>query len=374
MLHPYRLLMGEAMKKNSTGTAALLLAAVLFLEVPVQAISAEKAVVMDPVGNTVVYEKNSLDPSLIASTTKIMTGLLVAETCNVLEQVRIPKEAVGVEGSSMYLQEGEVLTVQELLYGMMLRSGNDAAAALAIHCAGSIPQFAVMMNQKAAELGMKGSHFENPHGLDGVHHISTARDLGILSCAAMKNPIFLKTVSTKQIRVGDRYLKNHNKLLWRYPGCDGVKTGYTKAAGRILVSSAVKDGRRLTAVTINDPDDWNTHTALLDQGFRRFQKKLLFHKGQKLQDLPVEGGTGRTVPIFAGEDFSFFMAEGERAVALLQGPGFVFAPVVKGASAGEALVLVSGTVSGKIPVFYGRTVEQESEETHFLNRIFGGRS
>ena len=349
-----------------------MLAAVLFLELP--AAAAEKAIVMDGVGDTPVYEKRIHERSLIASTTKIMTGLIVCETCNVLEQVKIPKQAVGVEGSSMYLKEGEVLTVQELLYGMMLRSGNDAAAALAIHCGGSIEKFAAMMNEKARTLGMTGSHFENPHGLDGKAHYSTARDLGILTSYAMKNPIFRKTVSTKQVKAGDRYLKNHNRLLWRYPGCDGVKTGYTKAAGRILVSSAVRNGRRLICVTINDPDDWNTHCSLLNRGFEGLQEKQVVWKDRRLEDLPVAGGDRLTVPILAAEDYSCFLREGERAVTILPGPGFVYAPVVKGASAGKALVVVKGTVVGTVPVFYGRTVEQKTEKERFLHRIFGGRS
>ena len=266
-----------------------------------------------------------------------------------------------------------MLTVQDLLYGMMLRSGNDAAAALAIHCGGSIQNFARMMNEKASALGLKNTHFENPHGLDGEQHYSSAEDLGILGLAAMENPIFRKTVSTKQVRIGDRYLKNHNKLLWRYPGCEGIKTGYTKAAGRILVSSAQREGRRLVCVTINDPDDWNTHEMLLNRGFSEYTKKTVFHKGQKLLSLPVAGGEADSVPILASADFTCLLAEGEQAAAILPGPGFVYAPVVKAGSAGEVLVVVSGKILGRLPVIYGKTVEQPEEKT-LLERIFGGKS
>ena len=354
------------------GTAALFLAAVLFLEVPAGAVSAEKALVMDSLGSRVVYEKRSRERSLIASTTKIMTGLLIAENCNMLAPVKIPREAVGIEGSSLYLKEGEVLTVQELLYGLMLRSGNDAAAALAIYCDGSIAAFARRMNRKARQLHMDGSHFENPHGLDGKNHYATARDLGILAIAAMENPIFRKTVSTRTVKIGDRVLKNHNKLLWQYPGCDGIKTGYTKAAGRILVSSAKRSGRRLAAVTINDPDDWNTHRRLLDQGFSQYREQLLFKKGQAVEDLPLLAGEENTVPLIAGADFPFLMAEGERAFAIFPGPGFAYAPVAKGGKAGDMLVVIAGKVIGSFPVYYGKTVEQRAEESIFL-RIFGGR-
>ena len=193
---------------------------------------------LDALTGRVIYEKNAKEQSLIASTTKIMTALIVCEQCNVLDRMRIPKEAVGIEGSSMYLQEGEVLTLQELLYGLMLRSGNDAAVALAIYCGGTVEGFAELMNDKARLLGMENSHFVNPNGLDAPEHYSTAADLAVLAAYAMENPIFYKTVSAKSVTVGQRQLTNHNKLLWRVEGADGVKTGYTKAAGRILVSSA----------------------------------------------------------------------------------------------------------------------------------------
>ena len=148
-----------------------------------------------------------------------MTALVICEQCNVLDRMRIPKEAVGIEGSSMYLQEGEVLTVQELLYGLMLASGNDAAVALAIYCGGTVEGFVQLMNDKAYRLGLKSTHFENPNGLDSPQHYSTARDLAVLAAYAMENPIFAKTVSTKSVRIGQRTLQNHNKLPKLPDGC-----------------------------------------------------------------------------------------------------------------------------------------------------------
>ena len=203
------------MRRFFAGTAAALLAAVLFLPVGADAVSARRAYAVDAVSGRVLYEKNPTERSLIASTTKIMTALIVCEQCNVLDRMRIPKEAVGIEGSSMYLKEGEVLTLQELLYGLMLSSGNDAAVALAIYCGGTVEGFAELMNDKARNLGLTGTHFENPNGLDSPGHYSTAKDLGTLAAYAMENPIFYKTVSAKNVKVGDRYLTNHNKLLWR---------------------------------------------------------------------------------------------------------------------------------------------------------------
>ena len=292
--------------------AAALLAAVLFFPCKAYAISAQCAIMLDGQTGRVLYEKNADQRSLIASTTKIMTALVVCEQCNVLDRVRIPKEAVGIEGSSMYLKEGEILTVQELLYGMMLHSGNDAATALAIYCGGTMEGFAQLMNDKARALGMGDSHFVNPHGLDSPEHYSTARDLGTLAAYAMNNPIFAKTVSTKTITIGQRFLRNHNKLLWQVDGADGVKTGYTKAAGRILVSSASSQGRRLVAVTINDSNDWADHKALLETGFRDYSVCQLVKKGQCLGYAEVAGGQDEKVQLLAAEDFFFSLAEGEK--------------------------------------------------------------
>ena len=359
------------MKNRMFGAVAGFLAAALLLAQPAYAISAEKAIVLDGLTGRVLYEKNADSQSLIASTTKIMTALLVCEQCNVLDRMRIPKEAVGIEGSSMYLKEGEILTIQELLYGLMLHSGNDAAVALAIYCGGTLEGFAQLMNDKAHDLGMVSSHFVNPNGLDAPDHYSTARDLAILSAYAMQNPIFAKTVSCKSVKAGERYLTNHNKLLWRLEGANGVKTGYTKAAGRILVSGAKRDGRQLIAVTINAPDDWNDHTALLEDGFSRFSAKTVVEEGQCLGTQAVSGGQAGSVRLIAGEGFSYAMSAAEQVSIQLPGCGFVYAPVAEGQDAGFAHVFVDGAPVGKIPLVYGETVEQEKEEKQTLwQRLF----
>ena len=348
-----------------------MLAAVLFFPVQVQAVSAEKAILVDAVSGRVIYEKNADSQSLIASTTKIMTALVVCEQCNVLDRMRIPKEAVGIEGSSMYLQEGEVLTIQELLYGLMLRSGNDAAVALAIYCGGTVEGFAELMNDKARVLGMEDSHFVNPNGLDAPEHYSTARDLATLAAYAMENPVFYKTVSAKSVKVGDRYLTNHNKLLWRVEGADGVKTGYTRAAGRILVSSATRQGRRLIAVTINAPDDWNDHTHLLETGFSGFAVKRIITAGDVIGAVRIAGGQAGQVQLVADTDFDYALCEGETVQIQLNGPGFVYAPAVQGAEAGFAHVCIGGKAVGKIPLVYGETVEKiPEEEKNFIEKLF----
>ena len=362
------------MKRLLCGAVAAILAAALFLPCQARALSAEKGIVLDANTGRVLFEKNADSQSLIASTTKIMTALVVCEHCNVLDRVRIPKEAVGIEGSSMYLRFGEVLTVQELLYGLMLHSGNDAAVALAIYCGGTVEGFAQLMNDKARLLGMKNSHFVNPNGLDAPGHYSTARDLAVLAAYAMDNPIFRQTVSTKQVRIGERYLTNHNKLLWRVEGADGVKTGYTKAAGRILVSSATREGRRLICVTINAPDDWNDHAALLEQGFSGFIQKTLITEGQCLGTVEVAGGQTERVRLLAKEDFLFALAPGEKVTLQLPGPGFVYGPVARGQEAGYAHVLLDGAAVGKVALVYADTVELEPvPERSLWEKLFGGK-
>ena len=361
------------MKKAICRTAALFLAAVLLFPMRAEAVSARKGIVLDGLTGEVLWERRADEKSLIASTTKILTALVVCRSCNVLEPVKIPKEAVGIEGSSMYLREGEVLTVQELLYGLMLRSGNDAAAALAIHCGGSIEGFARMMNEEAARLGLRGSHFSNPHGLDAPDHYGTARDLAVLAAEAMKNPIFARTVSAKTVRIGERVLTNHNKLLWRLDGAEGVKTGYTKAAGRLLVSSCMRQGRRLICVTVDAPDDWNDHICLLNRAFARFRRTEILRSGQQLGRLSVIGGTAPEVRLLAGEDFVFPLAEDEEIRLLLPERTFCFAPVRKMDPAGQAAVYLGEAEIGRIPVVFGDSVGQKKEKPAPLwRRIFGG--
>ena len=361
------------MKRVFSGTVAVLIAAVLLFPCQAQAISAKKAVLMDADTGRFLYEKDAHSRSLIASTTKIMTALIICEQCNVLDRMKIPAEAVGIEGSSMYLREGEVLTLQELLYGLMLCSGNDAATALAIYCGGTVEGFVQLMNDKAFRLGLQGTHFASPHGLDSPNHYSTARDLAVLAAYAMKNPVFYQTVSTKSVRFGSRSLQNHNKLLWRVDGADGVKTGFTKAAGRILVSSATRQGRRLICVTINDGNDWQDHSSLLEEGFSRYTPNQIVQQGECMGTVSVLGGESERVQLLAGEDFTYPLAAEEKPEILLPGPGFVCAPVVQGQDAGVGYVCLDGKVVGKVSLVYGQTVEYEkTPKRSFWKRLFGG--
>ena len=350
-----------------------MLAVILFFSVPCHAISARSAVLMDCTNGRILYSKDLDRRSLIASTTKIMTALIICEHCNVLDRMRIPTEAVGIEGSSIYLQEGEILTVQELLYGLMLHSGNDAAVALAIYCGGTVEGFVQLMNDKARTLGLTNTHFENPNGLDSENHYSTARDLGVLAAYAMQNPIFEKIVSTKTVKIGERDLRNHNKILWQLEGADGVKTGYTKAAGRILVSSAKRQGRRLVAVTVSDPNDWRDHISLMEEGFQQFAPYCIVKKDVCLGTAEIAGGTQNCVEMIAKDDFTYALAQGERIDIRLPSPGFVYAPVAEGQDAGLAQIYLNDRWIGTVPLVFGQTIEQEAQpEPKFWHRLFGG--
>lgn len=359
------------MKRLFAGVAAAFLAAALFF--PCHATSARNAILLDGQTGRVLYEKQPDEEGLIASTTKIMTALVVCEQCNVLDRVRIPAEAVGIEGSSMYLKAGDVLTVQDLLYGMMLHSGNDAAVALAIYCGGTVEGFAELMNDKAHRLGLNHTHFVNPNGLDAPGHYSTARDMAMLAAYAMENPIFYRTVSTKTVTAAGRTLRNHNKLLWRVEGADGVKTGYTKKAGRILVSSCTRQGRRLIAVTMNDGNDWQDHQQMMEMGFSGYSVRQIVKQGECLGVVPIVSGTADSVELLAVKDFSYALSSDEKVEIVLSQPKFVYAPVAQAQEAGYAYICIDNKTIGKIPLIYGQTVEIKNDiKPSLWSRLLGG--
>ncbi len=278
--------------------------------------SAKSAILMEAESGRVLYEQNIHQESLIASITKLMTALVALESGRPLKGVvPITSESVGVEGSSLYLKEEERITLEALLYGLLLHSGNDAATAIAIHCGGSVEEFVGMMNQKAQELGMEHSQFANPHGLDQEGHHSSAYDMALVGRACLENETLAKMVGTQSISLGGRSFTNKNKLLWYYEGCNGMKTGYTQAAGRTLVSSATRDGMTLICVTLNDPNDWVDHQLLYDYGFETYQMTQLSREKDTMIQLPLAGsllpfaGVGlmesHRYPLKAGESVEF---------------------------------------------------------------------
>lgn len=268
---------------------------------------AQAAALIDVGSGRILYSYHGDERLLIASLTKIMTAIVAIENGNLEDIVKVSRSAVGKEGSSIYLKEGQEMSLHHLLYGLMLRSGNDAATAIAEHVGGSQQGFVFMMNAKAAELGLMNTSFRNPHGLDMEGHYSSAEDLAKLTAYALKNPTFREIVSTKVKRVPnpggkwDYVWYNKNKMLSLYEGADGVKTGYTKAAGRGLVSSATRDGRQLAVVTINDGSDWLDHAQLLDWGFRYFANHRLIAEGEGVQDTPYVAARSFYYPLYEGE-------------------------------------------------------------------------
>lgn len=343
--------------------AAAFAAAVLFLSVCSAAPtdSAKSAILIDADTGRILYAKNSDCKSLIASTTKIMTAVVVLEHCDLNEAYEIPPEATGVEGSSIYLKPGEVLTLRELLYGMMLQSGNDAAVALALACSDSIPEFVDLMNLKAQQLGLHHTHFENPNGLDGEAHYSTAADLARLTQYALKNPDFAEIVSTKSIQLGERCLTNHNKLLWSLDGAIGVKTGYTRAAGRILVSAAERNGRRLIAVTICDGNDWQDHKNLYEYGFAQYPERTLISKGECVGWVDCMDGS-RTF-LTAGEDVTYPAYENENVRVTVVYPKLCFAPGAAGTPAGYAIVTIGDREIGTVTLLWQGRMENDGTVT-----------
>ncbi len=347
------------MRKKIIGvfTAGMLFASAACCPVHAAGVSAVSALVLEPFTDTVLYEQDADRRMLVASTTKIMTAMVVLEHCSLSELVEITPAHAAVEGSSMYLRPGEDYTVEELLYGLLLASGNDAAAALADHCAGSMEAFAALMNEKCTELELQNTHFANSHGLDAEDHYSTARDLAHITAAAMEIPAFCEMFSTQSKTIHGITYINHNKLLGSCPGCIGGKTGYTEAAGRILVSCVEREGMRLICVTISDPSDWEDHAALYDAIFSAWQFIPL--PGERWQCLETISGTQNAVRLMS--DSPGIVTPKDTNVHLVARlPRFVFAPVLAGTAAGEIELWGNDSLLSKIPVYYGETVPMDS--------------
>ena len=318
--------------------------------------SAASAILMDADSGRVLYEQNADARMLIASTTKILTALVAIREGDLSDVVTVKREATLTEGSSMYLKEGEQLTLEALLYGVMLCSGNDAAVAIADHVGGSQKGFVKLMNETARELGMEDSSFANPNGLDAEDHYSTARDMAKLACAAVRNETLLRIASTQSVTIGGRTMTNHNKLLRYVDGCLGLKTGYTRAAGRTLVSCAERNGQRLVAVTLQDGNDWADHEALYDYGFSAYPAHRAAVLGQMLCQAPVQNGLRASVPLVAAESFSWPLAEGEVLDMTVALDTPLTAPVTAGRRAGAAVFALSGREVGRIELLCGEAV------------------
>ena len=318
-------------------------------------ISARAAALYVPETDTFIYNKNENERLAMASTTKIMTALIALESLDKEKPIEISDEAVGIEGSSLYLEKGEILTAESLIYGLMLGSANDAAVALAIEISGSTEEFACLMNERARDFGLYDTNFKNPHGLDDKEHYTTAHDLAKIAAAALENEDF-KNISAsykKTIESSERarLVVNHNKLLKAYDGCIGVKTGYTKKSGRSLVSAAERDGLTLIAVTIDAPNDWQDHTRLLDFGFSLLEKKMLAQAGEYSFNLPVIDGDKEFVSASNKESlFKIFNKEDTDFEFKIKLNRYFAAPIFKGEKLGEVIFIKDGKELARLPI------------------------
>ena len=340
--------------------------------------SAGSAVLLDASGNTVrtLWEQNADKRRGPASTTKIMTALVAAEQLPLSTEVTIPKEAVGIEGSSVYLTEGEIFTLEELLCCTLLESANDAAVAVAIAVSGSIENFAVLMNEKCAELDLKDTHFTNPHGLDHEEHYTTARELGIIAAAALENDALRKIFSTYKMTVaapdgGVRLLINHNRLLKSIDGCIGVKTGYTKSNGRCLVSAAERDGLRLIAVTLDDGNDWHDHTLMLEAGFEAYERVDLSSFTDSLPQIGVVNGEqSRVRTVLAEKVLVTIPKSGVKIECKTEAIAPLPAPISRGQEAGEIVFTCEGKEIARVPLVTAYAAAKKKEKG-FWEKLFG---
>ena len=334
------------------------------------ALSAAAAVTMDADTGETLFAENADSRLPMASTTKIMTALVALGEGDLDRVYTVKKQYAAVEGSSMYLEEGERLTLRDTLYGLLLSSGNDAAAAVAGECGGE-RAFVDKMNAKAHELGLTDTRFENPSGLPSDGHYTTARELAKITAAALRDPVFRDIVSTKTCTAVGRTLVNHNRLLSLYEDAIGVKTGFTRAAGRCLVSAAERNGRTVIAVTLNDPDDWNDHIALLDDAFSRYSEVTLHEKGDTLAQTQVFGGETDRAELVAESTVTAYLLPGEqdRLRRVRYGEKFCYAPVVRAAAAGTVEYRLGDAVIASDRLKYGGEVLLAQEKRGLLDRL-----
>ena len=334
------------------------------------AVSARAAIVIDADTGETLFEQNADSRLPMASTTKIMTALVALGEGDLDRVYTVKPEYAAVEGSSMYLKAGETLSLQDTLYGLMLASGNDAAVAIAGEC-GGMTAFVGKMNAKAAELGLTDTHFDNPNGLPSDTHYTTAHELAKITAAALKDPVFRQIVSTKSCTVSGHALSNHNRLLSMYDGAIGVKTGFTRAAGRCLVSAAERNGRTIIAVTLNDPNDWNDHREMLDAGFAQYSEVTLHTAGDTIANARVFGGDTASVPLVAKNTVTAYLLPGERErlQTVRYGEKICYAPVVRLASAGRVEYRLGDTAVAQDALVYGGASLLTPEEKGFVERI-----
>lgn len=343
-----------------------------------QAISAKAYALIDQSSGRVIECGNDNMRLPMASTTKIMTALIAVESGRLDETFTVPPEAILVEGSSMGLKADERITLRDLVYGLMLESGNDAANTIATVLGGSPSHFADMMNAKAQSLGLTNTHFCNPSGLDAASHYTTALDLACLEAYAMKNSDFAKITGTQKIRIpyngikNGRLLFNHNRLLSSYAGVIGGKTGFTKKSGRCLVTCAQRNGVTLVAVTLNDPDDWKDHATLLNNGFSKLKSTKLLNVAPEIT-ANVVGGLVNTVDVAYDKSTMASLGQGELSRVKLQVEldRFYYAPLKKGQILGHMVYMLDGVVVAQTNITAAKDVAgQGAKKPGFFVRLW----
>lgn len=364
-------------------TAAAAVLAALLVALPASAaeapsVSAQAAVLYDPMSGAVLYEKNGGEVLPMASTTKIMTALLAFESGQAGAVVEVTPEMVAVEGSSMGLAAGDRLTLGSIARGMMMASGNDGANAIALFLGGSAEGFASLMNARAAEIGMENTRFVTPSGLDAEGHGTTAYDMALLGAEAMRCADFAETVGavsqTVEFLSPEKTVRydNHNRLLQLYSDCTGIKTGFTKKAGRCLVSSAERGGAQLICVTLNAPDDWNDHIALFEYGFSQLETRAITPDGT-LYAVPVVGGAASSVVCRAEGEALATLYRDAALTASVSLPRFVYAPLEAGAQVGCVTYSVNGSVVAELPIVAAAVVtpaeDTRSDFQKWLDRL-----
>ena len=339
----------------------LLLAAALLL-IPCRAeaeeigTSAKACVIIDEASGRVLLSHNAEAALPMASTTKVMTALLALENGDLDAPVTCSRNAFGVPGTSIYLAEGETLTLRDMLYGLMLASGNDAATAIAEHIGGTVEDFCRMMTARAAELGCKNTTFLTPHGLPCEGHYTTAHDLALIAREAMQHPPFREIVGTTRATIPwegreyDRVLNNKNKLLTTYEGATGIKTGYTKKAGRCLVFSAEREGMHIIGVVLNCPDWFNEAARLMDVAFERYEAVTLLHVGDTVGTLPVTHADGAMVDVVLSADLTGVVPKGSLPQVEIDLPTALNAPIQAGQPIGTARLTTGSVLIAEVPL------------------------
>lgn len=342
-------------------------------------IEARSAVLMDVATGTVLYELRPEERRQPAATVKILTALLALEGGGLDGKVEVSPRAVEAGGSSTWLVAGARVKLEDLLYALLLESANDASVAVAEHTAGSVERFVEMMNARARQIGARDTRFSNPHGLYDSEQYCTAYDLALIARHALGNPEFARLVATKRHSIiwpserGERGVRNQNRLLWRYPGADGVKTGYTRESGPNLVASASRDGMQLVAVIMSSTDIWSDAGRLLDYGFDNFGQRRFAGRGELIRTVRVQGGSRPRVPALASCDLVATRLREELGLLEVRETvaEAVAAPVEVGQSLGRLELVLNGTVIDIVEVVAGEAVERSSTLRGIWNRLAG---